>query len=597
MKIFYIDLFSGAGGTTTGIHLADNSDIKVVACVNHDVNAIESHKANHPDCIHFVEDVRDFKVVLALKKLVKQLREDHPGCLINIWASLECTNYSKAKGGLPRDADSRTLANSLFMYLEHLKPDYLWIENVREFMAWGPLDKKGKPLSHKNGRDYIAWTKTVQSYGYDFDWKLLNAADYGAYTSRERYFAQFAKEGLPIRWPEQTHCKDPKGDLFEKLPKWKPVREVLDMEDEGQSIFTRKKPLVDKTLERIYAGLIKFVAGGEDAFLKKYYSGRPKGKVISVNGPAGTITTVDHHHLVQPTFLLKYNSMNRNGKYQAPDINEPCPVVSTQGRLGVVNPSFLTSYYGNTKEAHSDQRPCPTVTTKDRFNKVQAQFLTHYYSGGGQVSSPDNPAPVLTGIPKARLTSCQFIDQQYGQSKPTSPDQPAGSITSNPKLNLVNAQWMLDPNYNNTGQDLDGPAPSILACRKHRYLVNPQFNSKGSSIEEPCFTLIARMDKRPPQIVQVDHGQVVIAIYEDDSEIMQKIKEFMALYGIIDIKMRMLKIPELLRIQGFPENYVLKGTQTEQKKYIGNAVVTIMAKALVQTNADAIMSRKEEVSA
>lgn len=558
MKIFYIDLFSGAGGTTTGIHLAGNKDVQVVACVNHDVNAIESHKANHPECIHFTEDVRDFKVVIALKKLVKQLLNDYSGCVICIWASLECTNYSKAKGGLPRDADSRTLANSLFMYLEHLDPEYLYIENVREFMSWGPLDENGKPISKLNGRDYIAWTKKIQSYGYDFDWQILNAADYGAYTSRERYFAQFAKQGLPIRWPEQTHSKNPgTGTMFQPLKRWKPVREVLDMEDEGESIFTRKKPLVDKTLERIYAGLIKFVAGGEDAFLKKYYSGRPMGKVISVDGPCGTITTADHHHLVKPC--------------------------------------YLTSHYGNGSGAHSDQNPCPTVTTKDRFTKVQPQFLTHYYSGGGQVSDPETPAPTITGVPKSRLTSCQFIDQQYGQSKPSGMESPAGSITANPKLALVQS-WMLDPNFNNVGKSLEEPAPTILACRKHHYLLNPQYNNKGGSIDKPCFTLIARMDKRPPNIVQVDHGSVTVIIYDTDSEIMRNIKEFMTVYGIVDIKMRMLKIPELLRIQGFPDGYVLKGTQTEQKKYIGNAVVTLMAAAIVKAGSEALLMWKEGVA-
>ena len=117
-KIFYIDLFSGAGGTTTGIHMV-GEEVKVLACVNHDTNAIESHKANHPECIHFIEDVRDWKVVVALSKLVNKTRRDNPGCIIALWASLECTNYSKAKGGLPRDADSRTLAHALFMYLKN----------------------------------------------------------------------------------------------------------------------------------------------------------------------------------------------------------------------------------------------------------------------------------------------------------------------------------------------------------------------------------------------------------------------------------------------------------------------------------------------
>lgn len=87
------------------------------------------------------------------------------------------------------------------------------------------------------------------------------------------------------------------------------------------------------------------------------------------------------------------------------------------------------------------------------------------------------------------------------------------------------------------------------------------------------------MDKRPPYLVTTELGPVV-AIYEDDSPMTVKIKEFMALYGIKDIYMRMLKIPELKRIMGFPDDYVLVGTKAEQKKYIGNAVETHMANAL-----------------
>ena len=556
-KIYYIDLFSGAGGTTTGIHLTGNEDVKVVACVNHDTNAIESHKSNHPECIHFIEDVRDFRVVLALKKLVAKLRKEDPGCIINIWASLECTNYSKAKGGLPRDADSRTLANSLFMYLEHLKPEYLFIENVREFMAWGPLDKNGRPISLKKGRDYLVWVNKVMSFGYDFDKRILNAADYGAYTSRERYFAQFPKEGYPIAWPDPTHTKNPvNGGMFGTLKKWKPVREVLDLEDEGESIFNRKKPLVENSLKRIYAGLIKFVAGGEKEFIKRYNGGDPNEKVKSLQNPIGSLTT--------------------------------------SGRFALVKPCFLTSHYGNGEGCHSSDKPCPTVTTKDRFQKIEAHFFTNYYSGGGQVSDTEKPCPTITGIPKRRLTSCEFMDQQYGKSKPSDINSPAGSITSNPKLNLVKA-WILDTSYKNKGKSINEPSPTILASRKHHYLMNPQFKSPGGSADEPCFTLIARMDKKPPYLVETETGQGVIMVYKDDSETMVKIKEFMALYGIVDIKMRMLKIPELLRIQGFPEGYKLKGSQTEQKKYIGNAVECGMARAIADSNTRAINDRFQEV--
>ena len=102
-----------------------------------------------------------------------------------LWASLECTNFSKAKGGQPRDADSRTLAEHLFRYIETINPDYIQIENVEEFMSWGDMDENGKPISMDKGRLYQRWVRNVRKYGYNFDFRILNAADYGAYTTRK----------------------------------------------------------------------------------------------------------------------------------------------------------------------------------------------------------------------------------------------------------------------------------------------------------------------------------------------------------------------------------------------------------------------------
>lgn len=110
IELYYIDLFCGAGGTSTGVELArvDGKRIaKIIACVNHDQNAIASHFANHPDALHFTEDIRTLNVSL-IASLVKKIRFMNPNAKIVLWASLECTNFSKAKGGLPRDADSRT---------------------------------------------------------------------------------------------------------------------------------------------------------------------------------------------------------------------------------------------------------------------------------------------------------------------------------------------------------------------------------------------------------------------------------------------------------------------------------------------------------
>lgn len=160
-QLLYIDLFCGAGGTSTGVNTArlhGEQCATVIACVNHDASAIASHAANHPQALHFPEDIR----TLELSPLVTHLekcRRENPEALTALWASLECTNFSKAKGGQPRDADSRTLAEHLFRYIEVLNPDYIQIENVEEFMSWGSLDENGRPLSKDRGRSYVRGSK------------------------------------------------------------------------------------------------------------------------------------------------------------------------------------------------------------------------------------------------------------------------------------------------------------------------------------------------------------------------------------------------------------------------------------------------------
>ena len=521
MRLLYIDLFCGAGGTSTGVNAARINGEKcadVIACVNHDANAIASHASNHPEALHFTEDIRTLELSPLVAHTAKK-RAEYPDAFVVLWASLECTNFSKAKGGQPRDADSRTLAEHLFRYIEAINPDYIQIENVEEFMSWGDMDENGKPLSMDRGRLYRRWVNNVKKYGYRFEYRILNSADYGAYTGRKRFFGIFAKKGLPIVFPEPTHSKEPQKTLFNDLKRWKPVKDVLDLEDEGMSIFARKKALSEKTLERIYAGLVKFVAGGKDAF------------------------------------LVKWNSMNRKGIYHAPSIDDPCPVVSTQNRLGVATVQFLSKQYSGHPESKntSIEEPAGTITCIDHH-----AFVSAYY-GNGHNHTIDEPAPTLTTKDRLSLITSQFLDMQYGNGTPASIDVPANTVTTNPKFNLV----------------------TVKPCKSY-YLMNPQFASAGGSIDRPCFTLIARMDKMPPYLVATETGDIAINVYDTDTPMTVKIKEFMALYGIVDIKMRMLNINELKRIMGFPDNYVLVGTQADQKKFIGNAVEVNMARVLCE---------------
>jgi DNA (cytosine-5)-methyltransferase 1 len=203
IKLLYIDLFCGAGGTSTGVETAKhrgNQCAKVIGCVNHDENAIASHAENHPEALHFTEDIRTLELSPLIAHIEK-MRKMYPNAFLVLWASLECTNFSKAKGGQPRDADSRTLAEHLFRYIEAINPDFIQIENVEEFMSWGDLDEKGKPISKDAGRLYRKWVDNVREYGYNFEHRILNSADFGAYTSRKRFLGYLQKPGFPLFSP------------------------------------------------------------------------------------------------------------------------------------------------------------------------------------------------------------------------------------------------------------------------------------------------------------------------------------------------------------------------------------------------------------
>lgn len=436
IDLIYVDLFCGAGGTSTGVESATINGkrcAKVIACVNHDKNAIASHAANHPDALHFTEDIRTLDLTELLAH-VALMRLRYPNAKLVLWASLECTNFSKAKGGQARNADSRTLALHLFRYIEALSPDLIQIENVEEFMAWGELDANGKPKSKTAGTDYVRWIKQVCSYGYEFDFRILNSADFGAYTSRKRFFAQFAASGVDIVWPSPTHCKGGSTALFTNIKKWLPVRDVLDLLDEGKSIFNRKKPLSPKTLEVIIAGIDKAIAEGENCFLFKYY--------------------------------------------------------------------------GNGNNLNSLSSPAGTITTKDHFAKVQLIF------------------------------------NQYKNGNVSNINSVFGSLTTIPKQNLLT------------------------------FIFNPAYGGSVINIDRPCPTVVARQDKAPLSLL------------------IAKMDE----HGLVDIRKRMLKIDELKPIMGFPRDYILIGTQSQQKKYIGNAVEVNMAKAICKSTAIAIRKSHNQLT-
>lgn len=499
IQFLLIDLFCGAGGTTTGAELS--GVCKVIAAVNHDPLAIESHSANHRDVLHLTEDILIADTTL-IASHVARWKARYPDARVILWASLECTNFSNAKGGLPRDADSRSLAQGMFRYLDALKPDLFLIENVREFMSWGDLDENGKPVSKLEGREYVRWVKKVQSYGYAHDWRLLCAADFGGVTIRERYFGAFYRPGQPFAWPQRTHAKSAaKGNLFaDELKPWRAVAEVLDFSDLGKSIFDRPRPLVDNTLRRILAGLRKFHTTPQVMVCNS------PGYCQSINQPVGTLTTVNSKALVTPVpFLMRYNGIGIGSP-----IGQPSGAVSTRDRFALVTP---------------------------------------------------------------------WIDRDFRTGRSQSVTEPAGALLTVPKMNLCSA-FLVPSSFDNAPRSISEPAPTLLASRKHinvatAFIVNPQYRSNGSPINAPAPTVIAKQKAYPLSLATATaQGTHRWTPTDTDSPAMAELKAFMRANHIADIFMRMLKVVELKRIQGFPDGYILKGPLNEQKKFIGNSVET-----------------------
>ncbi len=226
-----VDLFAGAGGESTGIIQALAGERYDLAAVNHWDVAIQTHTRNHPQARHYCADLSHLNPheVFGPRDTIDLL-----------WASPECTHHSVARGGRPRSEQSRASAFLVLKWLSEFYVRRVYLENVPEFVSWGPLGSNGTPLKSKRGATFNAFVDALRSLGYTVDWQILNAANYGDPTTRRRFFLQAVRGREKIRWPEPTHAQTP--GLFGERP-WVPARDIIDWSIRGESIFSRKRAL------------------------------------------------------------------------------------------------------------------------------------------------------------------------------------------------------------------------------------------------------------------------------------------------------------------------------------------------------------------
>lgn len=361
MKEIIVDNFAGGGGASTGIEIAIGRSVDIA--INHDPAAIAMHRANHPGTKHYTEDVWKVDPVEACAGRPVGLA----------WFSPDCKHFSKAKGSKPVSNKIRGLAWLAVKWAKKVRPRVIMLENVEEFQDWGRLRKSdSKPDPAYKGETFRRFVGQLKHLGYQVDYRLLRACDFGAPTTRKRFFLIARCDGRPIVWPEPTHGDPESLDVLSGIKKpWVPVRDCIDWTIPCPSIFASSKeiydqygiravrPLAPATMKRIADGIARF---RDKPFLIQYHSSREfRGQ--GVDEPLMTVDASNRYGLCM-AFLTQFNN-----HCVGSSPSEPIPTLTAQSNHFGLCTAFLTAYFGNGYDTPVSE-PMPTQTGKDRFGLV-----------------------------------------------------------------------------------------------------------------------------------------------------------------------------------------------------------------------------------
>lgn len=545
-----IDNFAGGGGASTGIEAALGF---VDVAINHDAQAVAMHQANHPNTIHYTQNIT------AVDPL--EVTGGQPVGLA--WFSPDCKHFSKAKGGAPVSPRVRDLAWVVVHWAQRVKPRVIILENVEEFTTWGPLVpvvdeetgefvmdlKTGQPMMEpckaQRGTTFKRWVKDLRKEGYRVEWREIRAYVYGqpftslkgAPTSRKRLYLIARRDKMPIVWPEANHGPDT------PVPA-RTAATCIEWQIPCPSIFERDRPLAEATLRRIARGIQRFVIDAADPFIIPL-THQGADRAYSLEDPMVTVTGANRGELaiIAPTIT---GVGGRAGQSRPRSGDEPMATITAKGDAALTL-THLVPYgvprYGEREgqdpRVHDITEPMPTVVTTSNGFQLCAAFLAQHNT---RATGHTMEEPVST-------VSSRWSQQQL--------------VTSH--LEVMRNSC--------AGASMDEPAPTICAQANHlaevrAFLIKYYGNGEGQSLNEPAGTVTTR-----------DRFGLVTIRGEA--------------YQIVDIGMRMLTPRELFRAQGFPDSYVIDPiyngkplTKTAQVRCCGNSVCPPVAEALVRANVE-----------
>ncbi|WP_238886462.1 DNA cytosine methyltransferase [Clostridium sp. YIM B02551] len=392
-----VDNFAGGGGASTGIELAIGHSVEIA--INHDIDAIAMHKANHPNTEHYCENVWAVDPVKAVRGRKVGLA----------WFSPDCKHFSKAKGGKPRDKKIRGLAWIVLKWAALVRPRVIMLENVEEFQTWGPLNRRRRPIKSKKGQTYRKWKSQLEALGYDIETRELIAADYGAPTKRKRFFMVARCDGKPIVWPKVTHGDRNSNEVKEGLLKpYVSAAEIIDWDIPCKSIFGRKKPLAENTMKRIAKGIQKFVIDNPEPFIMQIgQTGFTEDRNKSIHEPLTTIVSKQEHCLITPTLIQYHTETTKNG-VRGQSIDEPIMTLDSSPRYGLVS-AFIIQMNKNMIGTDMNEPVNTIVAGPGHIGEVRAFLIKYYGQGVGQ----DIKEPLDTIVSKDRFGLVTIYGQDY----------------------------------------------------------------------------------------------------------------------------------------------------------------------------------------
>jgi len=380
-----VDNFAGGGGASTGIELATSKPVTIA--INHDIEAIRMHKANHPYTEHYQASVWDVDPV--------EVCRGRPVGLA--WFSPDCKHFSRAKGSKPVSKNIRGLAWIVLRWAAKVRPRVIILENVPEFVTWGPV-RKGKPVKSKSGQTFMKWLSQLNALGYRTESRRLRACDYGAPTIRERFFLIARCDGKPIVFPKPTHGNG------EGLKPYRTAAECIDWSIPCKSIFGRKHPLKENTMRRIAKGLDKFTLKSGNPYIVANNSGnigKPVSPHISkfyggvtgadIDKPLPTVTAIDHNALTAAQ-LIQYHSETAKSETRGQSLNEPIMTVDASPRYALTAAHIIKYYSGDNYS--SANAPLHTITTKERNALIESHLCILRHNE--DCRELDKPLPTIT---------------------------------------------------------------------------------------------------------------------------------------------------------------------------------------------------------